>query len=123
MEPHFAAVGTGPIGLRCYGIKGDEVLTMNVNQIPSKPSPDAGDVGQRTPPPSPGASASPHVPRRRWLLVVGLGLLYHVLRRRWLSMVGLGSLFGVIAAIAIWFLIPPRYTAESHEVYPVLWTV
>ena len=70
---------------------------MNVNQVPSEPSPDAGDAGQRTPSPSPGGSASRDVPLRRWLSVAGVGLFCAAIG----ATAGCGDLV-------------PKYTASSQ---------
>ncbi|MGQ9505322.1 MAG: polysaccharide biosynthesis tyrosine autokinase [Thermogutta sp.] len=43
----------------------------------------------------------------------GLGAYLHAFRRRWFPAVFLGVFFAAVAAVAVWFLYVPRYTATA----------
>jgi polysaccharide biosynthesis transport protein len=54
-------------------------------------------------PPAPALSSSP-----------SLGDLLRVLRRRWMTALALGGTLAAIAAVAVWYLMTPKYTAFAQ---------
>ena len=66
-------------------------------------APAAPAAPRKTNPPPPGLAASPD-----------MGALLGALRRRWLLAISLGLTLAATVAAALWYFVPPRYTATAY---------